>query len=195
MEGHEKIIIENWITLAATSLFLFFYYIIIVLSHYFSSFFILRVHCLLHHRPHQRQSPLSISSDPCFHPHPIAPSIIMEAYTSGVTGQPTDLGQVYLEMLLICQPFYELPVSSDDPGETPRQGGFYIHPRLEDGLPSGDGCDKYENPQDPTSNFHHESGCSSQPHCPPPTQKCVCPSSTAGNVHREHRPRIDGRAR
>jgi hypothetical protein len=67
----------------------------------------------------------------------------------------TDLGQVYAEMLTVCQPFYALPPStSKSKGITPQPSKpFFLHPRLEDGLLS---CstrpvccsDCFANPQD-----------------------------------------------
>ena len=91
--------------------------------------------------------------------HPRSSNITMEGFNSTSTCSINDLEQAYVEMLVMCQPFYELSSSADGLASIPQQGGFYLHPRLEDGLPADQRCDKFENPQDPTSSFHHEPGC------------------------------------
>lgn len=51
-----------------------------------------------------------------------------------------ELGQVYAEIVRVCQPFYELPketptsASSSTSSTAQEEGGFYLHPLLEDGL-------------------------------------------------------------
>jgi hypothetical protein len=71
-----------------------------------------------------------------------------------------DLGQLYAEMVVLCQPFYQFPPTSNEivgNSSQQKEEEFYLHPRLEDGLQCHEQhrqhqcqhvINQYENPQD-----------------------------------------------